>query len=157
MAIRDIEDRDVEAIVALSLRAWQPVFASIAATYGARLFELWHPDGWEPVQEHAVRETVASLSTRVAVVEGEVVGFCSVRLRPDDLLGEIEMVAVDPSAQGRGVGRLLVEDAVEVIRAAGLPIAMIETGADEGHAPARRTYEDAGFERIDIARYFRVL
>jgi hypothetical protein len=32
---------------------------------------------------------------------------------------------------------------------------MVETGGDPGHAPARRTYESAGFRPFPVARYFK--
>jgi hypothetical protein len=38
-----------------------------------------------------------------------------------------------------------------------MSVAMVETGADPGHGPARRTYEKAGFEQLPIARYFKKL
>jgi hypothetical protein len=34
---------------------------------------------------------------------------------------------------------------------------MVETGGDPGHAPARRTYEKAGYTLMPIARYFKAL
>ncbi len=36
-------------------------------------------------------------------------------------------------------------------------VAMVETGGDSGHAPARRAYEKAGFALLPIARYFENL
>ncbi|MEM7712190.1 MAG: GNAT family N-acetyltransferase, partial [Cyanobacteria bacterium P01_A01_bin.68] len=39
----------------------------------------------------------------------------------------------------------------------GMSIAMVETAGDEGHAPARNTYEKAGFELFPVARYFKKL
>ena len=40
---------------------------------------------------------------------------------------------------------------------AGMAIAMVETGGDRGHAPARQTYEKVGFEVWPVARYFKPL
>jgi hypothetical protein len=40
---------------------------------------------------------------------------------------------------------------------AGMSIAMVETGGDPGHAPARHTYEKVGFELFPVARYFKKL
>ena len=39
----------------------------------------------------------------------------------------------------------------------GMDIAVVETGGDLGHTPARATYETAGFVLLPIARYFRML
>ncbi|MET0563631.1 MAG: GNAT family N-acetyltransferase, partial [Gaiellaceae bacterium] len=38
-----------------------------------------------------------------------------------------------------------------------MDIAVVETGGDPGHAPARAAYEAAGFTLLPIARYFRLL
>jgi hypothetical protein len=40
---------------------------------------------------------------------------------------------------------------------AGMSVAMIETGGDPGHAPARHTYEKVGYTLFPIARYFKKL
>jgi hypothetical protein len=40
---------------------------------------------------------------------------------------------------------------------AGMRIAIVGTGGDPGHAPARRTYEKAGYTVFPIARYYQAL
>ena len=40
------------------------------------------------------------------------------------------------------------ERALEILRAAGMQVACVGTGLNEGHAPARRMYEKAGFEPV---------
>ena len=72
-------------------------------------------------------------------------------------MGEVYIVAVDPDHQRRGIGAALTAFALERIQQAGLSIAMVETGTDEGHAPARRAYESSGFTLWPVARYFREL
>lgn len=42
--IRRFDDRDAEAVVDLSLRAWAPVFASLEQTLGSEIFERLYPD-----------------------------------------------------------------------------------------------------------------
>jgi hypothetical protein len=51
----------------------------------------------------------------------------------------------------------LTKVATEHMRSRGMDIAVIETGGDPGHAPARAAYETAGFTLLPIARYFRLL
>ena len=72
-------------------------------------------------------------------------------------MGEIYMVAVDPDFQGHGIGSALIEFALAWMKDAGMSVAMVETGCDPGHAPARRTYEKVGFGLLPIARYFKKL
>ena len=45
----------------------------------------------------------------------------------------------------------------EQLTEAGMTMAMVETGGDPGHAPARATYEQADFTLLPIARYFKAL
>ena len=72
-------------------------------------------------------------------------------------MGVIEIIGVDPNYQRRGIGSLLTKTATDHMRSAGMDIAVVETGGDPGHAPARAAYEEAGFTLLPIARYFRVL
>lgn len=84
-------------------------------------------------------------------------GFVAAKLDRDHRLGEIWMVAVDPDHQHRGIGSALTEVATDWIRDSGLLIAVIDTGGDVSHSPARRTYEKAGFKPLPIVRYFKAL
>jgi GNAT superfamily N-acetyltransferase len=80
-----------------------------------------------------------------------------VTLHRDQCLGEIAMLAVDPNYQRIGVGTALTTFALGWIKDAGMSVAMVETGADPGHAPARHTYEKAGYRRVPVTRYFKKL
>ncbi len=130
--------------MALSLRAWEPVFASIRATLGEPLFRHFYGDDWRTHQADDVRRACTTYHTTVAEDDGRVVGFTAVDLREGDE-GEIYMLAVDPGAQGTGVGTKLTVEAIDQIRAAGKRVAVVGTGADPGHAAARATYRKAGF------------
>jgi ribosomal protein S18 acetylase RimI-like enzyme len=143
-------------VVELSLRAWTPVFASIERRLaGSGVFELQHPD-WRADQRAAVESACRDTDVLVAEVDGVVGGFVATTRREDDL-GEIHMIAVDPDHQRHGLGRALTQAALERLRAQGLATAMVETGGDPGHEPARRLYEDAGFTALPIVRYFTTL
>jgi ribosomal protein S18 acetylase RimI-like enzyme len=86
-----------------------------------------------------------------------VVGFVVAVLDREPGLGEITMIAVDPDHQGRGTGSALTAHALRWLEDHGMAVAMVETGGDEGHAPARRLYERAGFVLLPVARYFKRL
>ncbi|WP_396336451.1 GNAT family N-acetyltransferase [Fischerella sp. JS2] len=88
---------------------------------------------------------------------GSTVGFVAVKLHSQSSLGEIYMIAVDPDYQRQGIGSTLIEFALDWMKAAGMSVAMVETGGDPGHAPARCTYEKLGFGLLAIARYFKKL
>jgi len=72
-------------------------------------------------------------------------------------MGVIEIIGVDPDYQRRGISAQLTEFATQHMRSHGMDIAVVETGGDPGHAPARALYGDVGFTPLPIARYFRLL
>ena len=158
LRVRPVESRDVDAIVRLSLRAWSPVFPSVEAAIGPEIYRVLTPDP-HGSQRREVEAVCADKATQVWVTEiGEALaGFVAVRLRSSEGFGEIYMLAVDPEFQRRGIGASLMTFALEEIKAAGMAVAMVETGADPGHAPARATYEKAGCKLVPIARYFKKL
>ena len=159
MTIRRFEDRDLAQVVDFSLRAWEPVFASLRDTLGDPIFLRLHPD-WRAGQAAAVTAscTSAELDTFVAEVEDRPVGFVAVALNAyHERMGVIEIIGVDPDYQRRGVARELTAHALDHMKAQGMNIAVVETGGDPGHAPARAAYTATGFTLLPIARYFQSL
>ncbi len=158
MRIEPYDESQLDAVVQLSLRAWAPVFASIENTMDPEVFREQHPD-WRETQRDAVRAVCADddVSVWVAIEEARVAGFVALKLHPEDSIGEITMIAVDPEFQRRGIARVLTQHSLAWLRDAGMTTAMVETGGDPGHAPARATYESAGFRLFPIARYFKKL
>ena len=157
--IREFRQADLEAVVELSLRAWAPVFASVRDVLGDDVFLRLHPD-WQADQEAAVRSSCTNDARDVFVaVAGErPVGFVAIALNAfHERMGVIDVIGVDPDYQRRGISSRLTEFATEHMRSRGMDIAVVETGGDPGHAPARAAYEAAGFTLLPIARYFRLL
>lgn len=156
--IRDYAAGDEEAVVALSLRAWAPVFASLEQVLGGELFSRLHPD-WRQDQDKAVRDTLAdpAMHVWVAADGSQPAGFAAATLHADRLMGEIYMLAVDPAYQRHGTGAALTKTATDWLRRSGMRVAMVDTGGDPGHAPARRVYERAGYTQLPVARYLMAL
>jgi len=151
------EDRD--QVLALSLRAWAPVFDKLEPAVPAYIYRAFYPQGWEPRQASDIADLLSSEREQILVARagGDVLGWVGLRLHPKDSMGEIYILAVDPSAQRQGVARALMEAGLDRIRQAGMVMAMVETGGDPGHAASRATYEALGFDRWPVARYFRQL
>lgn len=94
----------------------------------------------------------------MADVDGHVRGFVVATIVDADRgLGEIVMLAVDPAAQRHGIGMALTNHATAWLRDSGMRVAMVGTGGDPGHAPARGLYEAAGYRVLPIAQYFKAL
>ncbi len=159
MLIQPFEQKHLNEIVRLSLRAWQPVFDSIKSQMKPDIYREFYPDGWRASQQKAVEEVCAAEDASVwtAIENAEPVGFVAVKLDPASKIGEIYMIAVDPDFQRRGVATALTDFALRWMKDAGMTVAMVETGGDDGHAPARRAYEKTGFDLLPIARYFKKL
>ncbi len=159
LRIEPYNAQHLDAVIRLSLRAWTPVFNSLQNVMNAHVYRAFYPDHWQVSQRKAVEDVCTAEDTHVwvALDAGSPVGFVAVKLHTEDSMGEIYMIAVDPDVQGHGIGRALTEFALNWMKDAGMSIAMVETGGDPGHGPARHLYEKAGFELLPIARYFKKL
>jgi ribosomal protein S18 acetylase RimI-like enzyme len=157
--VRDYQERDEQCIVELSLRAWEPVFEAISDMLGPELFAQLRGD-WRATQATAVREALDTAAHRVWVAEqsdGNPIGFTAARLDRDSGIGEIYMIAVDPDVQDTGIGMTLTNVATDWLQQSGMRVAMIETGGDPGHAPARHLYQKAGYTALPAVRFFKSL
>lgn len=159
MVIEPYDDSRLEAVVRLSLRAWAPVFESLQEAMLPAVYRAFYRDDWRKAQRRAVESVCADKATHlwVATEESETAGFIALKLHPDDQMGEIYMIAVDPDFQQRGIAIALMNHGADWFKNAGMSIMMAETGGDPGHAPARRAYESAGFTPLAVARYFKNL
>jgi GNAT superfamily N-acetyltransferase len=157
--IRLYRNSDAPGVIGLSLRAWAPVFASVRDVLGEKIFRQLYGDDWQRRQQSEVEKVLADEKTKVWIAEADdqVIGFVAAFLRADENMGEIRMLAVEPDHQNRGLGSELTEVGTDWIRNSGMPLAVISTGGDIGHAPARRTYEKVGFSPFPSMLYFRVL
>jgi GNAT superfamily N-acetyltransferase len=158
MVIEPYDESQLDAIVRLSLRAWQPVFESLEEVMDSAVFKGFYPD-WRVAQQAAVESVCRDPDHHVwvAVQESQTVGFVAVKTHAEDSMGEIYMIAVDPDYQRRGISAALTNHSIEWFKSIGMSIAMVETGGDPGHEPARRAYESAGFRLLPVARYFKKL
>jgi ribosomal protein S18 acetylase RimI-like enzyme len=159
-AIRTASPDDHAAIIALTLRAWEPVYPEVNAVLGPELAELLHGTDWREHQEREVREALESPSMTfwVAETDGAVTGFVAARVvDPRRAIGEVYIVGVDPSAQRTGVGAALTEHATGWLRDQGMRVAYISTGGDPAHAPARALYERLGYRALPGVQYFKAL
>lgn len=112
---------------------------------------------WRERKAAAVKKQQSGKNSFVALIDGKVAGFIAYRL-DNNGVGEILNNAVDSAYRGMGIGGKMYEFVFEQMREQGALYATVTTGGDEGHAPARKAYEKAGFTHFTPSRtYYRKL
>ncbi|MFW6157895.1 MAG: GNAT family N-acetyltransferase [Planctomycetota bacterium] len=158
LVIRELEPRDEERAVEIAVLAWEPVFVSFRELMGDSIFEAERGD-WRADKAEQIRRGIANEHARfcVAEIDGVVAGFVSFHTGASGV-GEIGNNAVHPDFQNRGIATRLYQHALAEMKAAGMRAAKVQTGLDRSHAPARRAYEKAGFDRaVPSVTYYRQL
>jgi ribosomal protein S18 acetylase RimI-like enzyme len=157
--IRPVRSPDVEDLVRLGLSAWAPVFASFRQILGSGIYQAIWPE-WQRSQREGI-EAVCQDSDKtdvwVAEMDGAVVAFLAYELHGSDKTAEVVYLATDPEYQNRGIGTELNLFALERMKASGAELAVVGTGGDPSHAPARRSYEKAGYTGLPLVRYYKKL
>jgi GNAT superfamily N-acetyltransferase len=145
---RSAAPSDAARLDAIRRAAFAPVFASFRSILGEEMYEIA-----QRRSDEAQADLLASLlegeggwALYVAEASDALVGFVSVRLDKEAGLGELGLNAVDPAVSNQGIGTALYEFALEQMKHAGMKVAMVGTGGDPSHAPARRAYRKVGFD-----------
>ena len=157
--IRLLHAGDIEEVLQLSLLAWAPVFRSFEHVLGSAIYRKIYPD-WETSQRaavDAVLRDVEKYTVWVAEHEQTIVGFIAYTLDLTERVGEVYMLAVHPDYQNRGIGTELNNFVLTKMKESGMQLAVVATGGDPGHAPARRSYEKAGYTGLPLVRYYKDL
>ena len=158
--IRRAVDGDMDAACEIAKRAWVRIHESFRTIMGKAMYEVVCAD-WEAGKAAQVRghfEHTPEWFYVVVDAAGTVVGFVTFRADKKKSLGAIGNNAIDLGHQGRGVGAAMHAFALDRFREMGLQYASVTTGLDDGHAPARRAYEKAGFTvRQENVTYYMAL
>ena len=150
-------EQHIEAAVDIAIRAWTPIREIFRRDLGDELYEA-HFTGWQADKRASVEKAILAGRGFVAVAEGKVVGFVTYHVDFIRSSGEIGGNAVDPDCRGMGIGPKMYEFVLNKMREEGMEYATVVTGLDDGHAPARRAYQKAGFEKnLPSVKYFRKL
>ncbi|WP_280334304.1 mycothiol synthase [Nocardia wallacei] len=119
----------------------------------------WHPEqgGWS-TDDIAVRRDSPWFDPKGLFIAvdpadpGRMLGFHWTKVHPETAgqppVGEVYVVAVDPAAQGRGLGRLLTLAGLHYLRDRGLDEVLLYTEAD--NTAAVHTYTRLGFETAHV-------
>ena len=157
--IRPYTIADHAGVIQLSILAWEPVFTAWQRILGPDLYPIAIYPDWRTGQTEVVEKVIAieHMHTWVADVDGVVAGFVCYELNHETKVGEVQLLAVHPGYQNHGVGTQLNLFALQKLKEGGMKLAVVGTGGDEGHAPARRSYEKAGYTGLPLMRYYQKL
>lgn len=157
--IRPYTVSDHEDVIHLSILAWEPVFAAWERILGPDLYPIAIYPDWRIGQSEVVEKVIAikHMHTWVAGVDSAVAGFVCYELNYETRVGEVQLLAVHPEYQNHGIGTQLNLFALQELKKGGMKLAVVGTGGDEGHAPARRSYEKAGYTGLPLMRYYQKL
>ena len=135
----------VEDCVQIALKLWTIIHRAYADLIGDDIHDVVSAN-WQAALKENIANQQARPTSFVALLDGKVVGFCGCRIE-NDTLGIIGYNGVDPEYRGRGIARYMYEAAFDSFRAKGIRHARVFTGGDDGHGPARRAYEKAGYDK----------
>lgn len=84
--------------------------------------------------------------------DGRVIGYITTRTNPETRLGWIPNMAVEPDCQGTGIGKQLMQAALDYLRTAGMTHAKIETLTTNERGQA--FYPSFGFVEIALQIHY---
>ena len=150
-------EEHVERALEITYTAWTPIFDEYKRRLGEKAFNDLYGDRWD-MKYSRVRNGLTSGRGYVALADGEVVGFIYYIVDEAKKKGLVEENAVCDKCRGMGIAQKMYEFVFEKMREEGMVYAAVSTGLDDSHAPARRAYERAGFDReLPNVLYYREL
>jgi ribosomal protein S18 acetylase RimI-like enzyme len=145
--IRPYRPSDRRAVVDLTVSAFQGV--SIDHGLDVQLGPVARRD-WRWRKGRDIGLDIDMLGSELAVAEdeatGALVGYVTMYFDQESRIGWIHNLAVDAGLRGQGLGRRLIEHALDRFRAGGMTVAKIETL--EQNEIGRHLYPSLGFKEV---------
>lgn len=95
-----------------------------------------------------MRRGLSTAPLRKTIVAGEVEGFVTCRFEQEGEVGVIELIAVSPAQEGKGVGDALVQGAGQAFLEAGLKKSEVVTQGS--NIAAQRLYQRSGYRTARV-------
>jgi GNAT superfamily N-acetyltransferase len=145
---------DIDAIRDINLKSWSGFTTSelLEQRHGLINGRSWQERITNDVLTHIGREYV---TTFVAELDGEVVGYAAAQIEVKEDGGEVGIVsynAVRPEARRLGIGTALVSRVVDYLKSQGARVLLVWT-LKVGES-ARNIYERIGFEELTRHVYY---
>ncbi len=146
VGIRPYQDGDLQRLIEITTEAFEPV--SIDRNIENQLGGPINGRDWRWRKGRHIEDDVVRQREGVFVVEVDstIVGYITTFSDSDTGVGLIPNLAVDAEYQGAGIGRKLIEFALDHFRSLGLKYARIETL--EQNPAGQKLYPSFGFREI---------
>lgn len=144
--IRPYQPEDFPRMVQIAREAWKEIFAGFREQIGDELYHILYENKYQD-KEYQLRETVTKAPAHCRICErnGKIVGFITFNYDDKRKIGIICNNAADRVCGEKGIGQEMYQAVLKIFRDNGMLAAMVSTGLDEGHRPARTAYQRAGF------------
>jgi GNAT superfamily N-acetyltransferase len=147
--IRPFRENDRSVVCELTVAAFEGV--SIDHNIDLRLGPIAGRD-WRWRKARDIDRDIDLYGAELAIAEddvsGRILGYVTMQCDSESLVGWIHNLVVSAEARGQGLGRVLIEHALQQFRSSGMTIAKIETL--EQNAIGRHLYPSIGF--LEVAR-----
>lgn len=146
ITIERFKEEYADSVGKIAVDAWTGIHKSARESLGEELYKAFNT-GWQERKTKAVLEEMRGERGYVVKVDGEVAGFISYQANFENKSGMICNNGVSSNFRGLGIGPKMYNFVFEKMKEEGLLYAQVTTGLDDGHAPARKAYQKAGFEK----------
>src|SRR4051812_45166454 len=145
MTIRAYQPEDLETMQRITVAGFD---GTAIEQHIERLCGIIDGHDWRWRKAREIEEDCRANPEGVFVVEqdGVICGYITTRVDRNSSKGRVPNLAVDAAAQGHGIGRKLIEHALEYFRAEGMTVAVIETMAN--NAAGQHLYPACGFNEV---------
>ena len=149
-------EADLPTIIEIAVAEYAAIYESIRAQLGEELFAACIGDPRKARTEQAIYN-VSTNTCYVSEMNGQTVGFIHFMYDEKSRLGMISNNAVSSQYRGHGIGGKQYQFVFDKLREMGAVAVTVTTGLDDAHAPARRAYEKAGFEKNTKSITYRMM
>ena len=152
---------DVEACKEIFLTVWEGIHGTYTELIGEELHDVFFGN-WKSnsTNDFAAAFLTAVDANRAFVAKDgdKIAGFAYYRAIEEKKIANIGYNAVGLEYKKKGIGSMLYQSMIDSMKAEGFQYVSVSTGLDDAHAPARKAYERAGFEKnLPSVRYFQKL
>ena len=162
MSVNQFRQDNLPVIVDIANRAWKEIRKMTRVSLGDEIADLLNPEGESMTKGRQIEEFAATNPDKILVCErnGRIVGFVTFSMNTHAAvpIGVIGNNAADPDCGEKGVGQEMYQAVFEQMKKCKMKAVRVTTGLDHAHAPARKAYLRAGFDRELLSvTYYRKL